>query len=82
MTSLTTSISTLIIIPAAFMCYLPMQNQLRFSKGRIIRDCLILFIFAAAGILAIEIVTNNTDSTLTLLPFLVCRGMRDDGDGF
>lgn len=71
MTALTTSISTLIILPAGSMCYLPMRNQLRFSKGRIVRDCLILFVFAAAGILAIEIVTNNTDSTLTLLPFLV-----------
>ena len=71
MTSLTTSISTLIIIPAAFMCYLPMGNQLRFSIGRIIRDCLILFVFFVAGILAIEIKTNKMDSTLTLLPFLV-----------
>ena len=71
MTSLTTSISTLIIIPAAFMCYLPMRNQLRFSRGRIIRDCLILFVFAAAGIFAIEVLSNNTDNTLTLVPFLV-----------
>lgn len=71
MTSLTTSISTLIIIPAAFMCYLPMRNQLRFSRGRIIRDCLILFVLAAAGIFAIEVLSNNTDNTLTLVPFLV-----------
>ena len=70
MTAVISIISLLIIIPAAYMCYLPMRNQLRFSKGRIIRDCLILFVLSTAGMFILDTLVDHSDSTLLLLPFL------------
>ena len=70
MTAAISAISYLTIIPAACMCYWPMQNQLRFSKGRIIRDCVILFVFGSAGLLALDTLLGSTEETVTLLPFL------------
>ena len=70
MTAVISIISLLIIIPAAYMCYLPMQNQLRFSKGRIIRDCLILFVLSTASMFILDTLVDHSDSTLLLLPFL------------
>ena len=48
-----------------------MRNQLKFSRGRVLRDCIILFIIAAAGMLGLEKTNSEVDSTLWLLPFLV-----------
>ena len=71
MTVVISVISFLLIIPAAYICYLPMKNQLRFSKGRIMRDCMILFAVGAAGMLMLDSLIKRSDSTLTLLPFLL-----------
>ena len=64
-------VAFLVIIPAAILCYLPMKNQLKFSRGRIIRDCIILFVLATAGMIGLEKINSELDSTLLLLPFLV-----------
>ena len=65
------TIAFLAIIPAAIMCYLPMKNQLKLSKGRVLIECAILFIVAAAGMIGLETINDKTDSTLLLLPFLI-----------
>jgi len=70
MSILVSLIAFLAIIPAAILCYLPMKNQLKLSRGRIVRDCTILFILAAAGMIGLEKISSEVDSTLTLLPFL------------
>ena len=71
MNTVVSLVAFLVIIPAAMLCYLPMKNQLRFSKGRIVRDCAILFVLAAAGMIGLEKINSELDSTLLLLPFLV-----------
>ncbi len=70
MTAVISAISFLTIIPAALMCYWPMKNQLRFSKGRITRDCAILFVFGSAGLLVLDTLLGSAEDTTTLLPFL------------
>ena len=71
MTALVSIIGSLVIIPAAYMCYLPMRNQLRFSKKRVMRDCGILFVLSVVAMIGMEHLFKGASNTLLFVPFLI-----------
>ena len=59
-------------ITAALLCFLPMKNQLRFSRGKTIKIVSVVFLIMILVLSAVEVYFGLSYNGITPLAFLIC----------